>query len=184
MSNGIEKRFDAPGFIIDLRENGGGSEITAQDIAGLFANDEFVYAKTALRSGPGPADFSKLTDRIIRPTGGETRYDGSVVCLVGPNSVSSAEGFALMMKALPNCTLVGQPTRGASGNPAAVQLPNGVEVWFSRWKSLTPEGVCIEDLGVEPDIKVKSQRGSDAGYEKAIEILKQKNAQKKIDSTS
>jgi C-terminal processing protease CtpA/Prc len=174
LSNEIAQRFDAAGFIIDLRENTGGSELIAQDIAGLFANDEFVYAKSARRNGPKQSDFSQPADRILRPTGGKTGYDGPIVCLIGPNTVSSAEGFAMMMKALPNCTLVGQSTRGASGNPASIQLPNGVEVWYSRWKSLTPEETCIEGVGVEPHVQVQRKRNADPAYNKAIEILKQK----------
>lgn len=167
----ITKRFDAPGFIIDLRENGGGSEMIAQDIAGLFANDEFIYARSVRRNGDRTSDFSAPTDRVIRPSGIHKPFDGPVVCLIGPNTVSSAEGFALMMKAIPNCTVVGQPTRGASGNPAATDLPNGVQVWFSRWKSLTPDGDCIEEVGVQPDVKIQTKRSTDPAYEEAKKIL-------------
>jgi hypothetical protein len=175
MSKEIANRFDAPGFILDLRENVGGSELIAQDIAGLFTNDEVIYAKSVRRNGDKRSDFADPTDRILRPTAENEAFPGPIVCLIGPNTVSSAEGFALMMKAIPNCTLVGQPTRGASGNPAALHLPNGVEVWYSRWQSLTPDGVCIEDIGVEPAVKVTAKPGSDAAYEKAIEILRRKS---------
>ena len=39
-----------------------------------------------------------------------------VVCIIGPGCVSSGEGFAKMLAALPHVTLVGEPTRGSSGS--------------------------------------------------------------------
>lgn len=176
MTAEISKRLDAPGFILDLRNNSGGSEDVAQDIAGLFTADELVYAKSVRRNGADHADFSKPAARILRPTGQSQAYSGPIVCLIDENTVSSAEGFAMMMNVIPNCTLVGNPTRGASGNPAAIQLPNGVEVWFSRWKSLTPEGMCIEDVGVQPDVDVKPVNGKDAAFEKALQLLSAESA--------
>ena len=88
--------------------------------------------------------------------------------------MSSGEGFAMMFKALDHCQVVGQPTRGSSGNPAGVTLPNGVEPWFSRWIAMEADGTPIEDRGVLPDIKVEHDPGAtnDPTYEKAIEILK------------
>ena len=164
---------DAPGLILDIRQNNGGDERMARKIAGMFFDQETVYAKSVYRDADSDTGFEKPNSRMIRPTGNKT-FKGPIVCLIGPGTVSSAEGMAMMMKALPNCTLIGKPTRGASGNPRPVQLPNGVDVWYSRWQSQLPDGTPIEGVGIEPDIEVEHKQGSDRTYEKAIEILKAK----------
>jgi C-terminal processing protease CtpA/Prc len=167
----IEGQFDAPGMIVDLRANSGGAEIVGMEVASLFADRPRDYARQKFRSGPDHNDFAETERRRISPRQGTT-YAKPVVCLIGPGAISSAEGMALMFKALPHCTLIGKPTRGASGNPMPVQLPNGVDVYFSRWVSMELDGTPIENRGVLPDIDVEHKRGSDATYEKANDILK------------
>jgi C-terminal processing protease CtpA/Prc len=167
----IEAMFDAPGMIVDLRQNIGGSEPMAMEIASLFADATYVYARQKIRSGPGPSDLVETSPRQIAPRLGAVPYTRPIACLIGPGAVSSAEGFAMMMKALPQCALFGQPTRGASGNPAGVSLPNGVDVYFSRWLSLEADGTPIEDRGVLPDLEVQHKRGSDPTYTHAKKWL-------------
>ena len=173
----IVQRFDSPGLILDLRRNVGGSEEIAKEIAGLFVNRETTYAKSTYRTGDEPTEFGPEFERTFLPTK-QTSYKGEIVCLIGPGTVSSAEGLALMMKALPNCTLIGQSTRGASGNPRPIMLPNGVEVWYSRWKSLLPDGTCFEGVGIQPDIFVEHLQDFDPTFDKAVELLKSKTKNK------
>jgi len=165
--------FDAPGFLVDLRSNGGGAEPRAQQIAGLFAKERTLYARSKRRSGPNADDFREWPPRYFAPTVAEP-FTRPVVCLVGPGCVSSGEGFALMMKALDHVTLVGRPTRGASGNPRPVTLSNGVKVWFSRWVSMEPDGTPLEGRGILPDVEVEHVGAGDPTFDRAVEILRQK----------
>lgn len=164
---------DAPGFIVDLRSNGGGAEPRAAQIASLFADKRYLYARSKVRSGPEAGDFRESPPRHIGSATSEP-YTRPVVCLIGPGCVSSAEGFALMMKAMDHVTLVGKPTRGASGNPRAVTLSNGVRVWFSRWVSMEPDGTPIEGRGIQPDVEVEHTDPGDPTFDKAVEILREK----------
>ena len=166
----IDKLFATPGMIIDLRKNKGGAEPTAMALAGIFTNEQQIYARQKFRSGPSHSSFYETVPRAIQPRNNKT-YTKPMVCLIGPGAVSSAEGFALMMKALPHCQTVGQPTRGSSGNPSPVILPNGVEVFYSRWVAMDAEGTPIEDTGVEPDVKVEHKDGKDTAFDRAIELL-------------
>ena len=172
LQQAIGKLLETPGMIIDLRSNGGGDEPTAQSIASLFADKEYVYAKQKVRKGDG---FTKVYSRRLAPAKGNA-YAKPMVCLVGPRAMSSAEGFAMMFKALDHCQLVGQPTRGSSGNPGAVTLPNGVEVWFSRWVAMEVDETPIEGRGVMPDIKIEhdENQAQDPTYFKAVELLTRK----------
>ena len=166
----IEELFEAPGIVIDLRANSGGSEPLASHIAAMFADKRRTYAGALVRSGWNHADFERTGERYLDPKKG-TIYLRPVVCLIGPGCVSSGEGFALMMKCLPHVTLVGKATRGASGNPAPVALPNGVDVWYSRWISLLPDGTPLEEKGVPPDISVDHRGSGDPTFDAALKIL-------------
>lgn len=168
----IEKLFDAPGLIVDIRSNGGGNERVARGIASLFTDETLPYARQKFRTGSEANEFYETAPRTLEPRQGGDSYAGPVVCLIGPGAISSGEGMALMMAALPRCTLIGLPTRGSSGNPRPVALPNGVDVWYSRWVPMTPAGQPIEGVGVQPDIRVEHAAG-DPAWERALEFLRE-----------
>lgn len=168
----IDGMFDCEGLLLDLRANAGGDERQALAIAALFCDQPRVYAKASLRSGPRPADLGAPVERWIRPRDGP-RFLKPVVCLIGPGCVSSGEGFAKMMHALPHVTLAGQPTRGASGNPAPVDLPNGVTVHFSRWVDMLPDGTVTEGKGVAPDRPIPHEGQGDPTFVAGLELLRE-----------
>ncbi|MFQ5654404.1 MAG: S41 family peptidase [Planctomycetota bacterium] len=171
----MEGVLDAPGLIIDLRSNGGGNEAHAQQIAAIFTGKRLLYAKSLVRSGPDHNDFSRPRLRYIQPRRGKI-YERPMVCLIGRGCMSSGEGFALMMKALPQATLVGQPTRGASGNPQPLELPNGVTVHYSRWVALEADGGLFEGRGIAPDILVEHRGAGDPTFDAGIEALRKRLA--------
>ncbi|MDJ0523505.1 MAG: S41 family peptidase [Planctomycetota bacterium] len=164
--------FDTPGIILDLRVNGGGQEMWGQHLLGALADVPVYYATSRLRSGPGHDEFHTGAKRYVQPR--KERYRGPVIALVGPGCMSSGEAMAMMGRALTNVTLVGLPTRGSSGSPAPVALPNGVTVWYSRWISLFPDGTGFERRGVAPDVRVEHKAGTDTAFDKALELLKKR----------
>lgn len=173
----IHRLLDSPGLIVDSRVNSGGSEPIGQKLAGMFCDQECVYAIRKIRSGEKHSDFTEGSKTILRPWRlheKDMAYTNPIVCLQGAGAVSSGEGFTLMMKALPHCVTFGLPTRGASGNPSPIKLPNGVEVWYSRWLALDAQGNPIEDVGVAPDVVFDGAGEGDKTFDKAIEMLKQK----------
>ena len=173
----VAEILDAPGILIDLRRNSGGAEPVAQYIAGLFADRRRAYAGSVVRNGPEHDDFSEIHLRYIAARQNHESYTGPVVCLIGPGCVSSGEGMAMMFKCLPHVTLVGQPTRGSSGNPQPVPLPNGTDVWFSRWVAQLPDGTPIEGRGVPPDVLIEHREipaRLDTTFDEAVEILVRK----------
>ncbi len=162
---------EVPAIVIDLRVNGGGDERRAAALVGRFTDRALPYAQAKVRDGPAPDAYLEPWTRSFGPVG-EEPFSGPVVGLLGPGCLSSGEGMALMLAALPHVVLVGQPTRGASGNPAWVPLPNGYEVAFSRWVSLRLDGSSIEGEGIRPDVAVEHQAGSDRTLERARSVLR------------
>ena len=66
---------------------------------------------------------------------------------------SAANSFAVMMRALPNVTLVGDRTGGGSGMPMSSSLPNGWNVRYSACPMYDSNGQHTE-FGVDPDVWV------------------------------
>ena len=139
-------------LILDVRFNAGGDERLAAGIAGRFVEQPVVYARHRFRDASAPDGFSKPRSRTLNPA--RPGFRGRAVVLMGPTNVSSAEAFLLMMKQAPRCVLLGERSRGRSGNPKPVALANGVTVFLPSWVALTPEGEAIEGWGVAPDIAV------------------------------
>ena len=171
----VRSMSDAPGWLVDLRANSGGAEPGAAQIARLFNDQRRLYARSKVRSGPARDAFRETPARYLEPSSGDAILC-PVICLIGPGCVSSGEGFALMMKALDHVTLVGQATRGASGNPQPETLSNGVIVWFSRWISLQPDGTPIEGRGVPADIVLDHNGPGDSTFRQAVGILQKQVA--------
>jgi hypothetical protein len=169
----IDALADCKALILDVRANGGGNEQRAAPIAGRFTKEPVVYARSAYRDQLAAATdaFEAPIDRVLQPV---APFDGRrVVVLQGPHCVSSTEGFLAMMRALPNVTTIGLPSRGASGNPGPFDLVPGVKVWASRWRSLLPDGACIEGAGIAPQIVVDApHEKTDPTLERALAELR------------
>ena len=140
----------ADGLILDIRPNNGGNESIATKFASHFTGVSQIYGYYQYRNGPGHDDFDALESRTMEPAA-SNRFTGPAVCLIGPRCLSSAESFALMMRACPNVTLIGATTRGGSGAPEWFSLTNGVKYSVSRWIAYNADGEEIEDRGVAPD---------------------------------
>jgi hypothetical protein len=166
------KVADVP-LIIDVRANGGGAEPLAARFAGRFIMRPVCYAKHLRRRAGqviGPIE------RWLKPARAGWRFRGRIALLVGAGTVSSCESFVLMMRQVPGCRLIGQPTAGASGNPKPFDLGNGVVVLVPSWQDMDPDGNCLEGRGIEPDLPVgfESERfsGEDPVLAAALEFLR------------
>jgi len=172
----IGQHADAPGMVVDVRFNGGGSETLALDLAGCFIDDPVVYAKNVYRTPSTDSGFTEVLDRALEPNPGRPAYRGKIAVLSGPVVISSCEAFVLMMKQVPTATVFGDTTQGSSGNPKAYDLGNGVTVYLPSWKAMLPDGTEFEGVGVEPDVPVDTQpadfKQRDPVLEAALEHLR------------
>lgn len=149
----IRRAYPNRGLIIDVRPNGGGDEPMAQNFAGCFVDSPRVYGKNENRFD---GKFHGPYDRVLEPNRNGPHYRGKMAVLMGPRCVSSNESFLLMMKTAPGCKLIGEHSRGASGNPKPVRLANDVVVNLSSWRDMLPDGTCFEGVGIKPDIEVRT----------------------------
>ncbi len=83
-----------------------------------------------------------------------------------------------MLRQAKDCTVVGQPSYGSSGNPKPHEMPNGVMIFVPSWQDMTLDGKCFEGVGLAPDIEVtvnpKDLTRKDPILERALALLREK----------
>jgi len=81
------------------------------------------------------------------------------------------------MRQSPRCKLIGDVTKGSSGNPRPFDLGNGVTAFLSSWEDQLPDGTVIEGRGVTPDVPVETSlpelRKRDAVLNAALDALRE-----------
>lgn len=170
----LETLADARGLIIDIRNNGGGSDFISLAIASHFTDSAFTgYSKYA-RDGEG---FTEPRAVEVTPAEGERFTGRPVVLLTSSNTASAAESFTVMMSQLDNVTLVGETTHGIFSDRLQWLLPEGNVLSMSNEVYLTPDGEWLEGEGITPDIQVpfftvqERLTGTDSGLEAALAFI-------------
>jgi hypothetical protein len=148
----LESFRDDSVLIIDVRMNGGGNDSLATQVAGRFTGVAVLAEYTQGRSGPAPG-LTAPQPHWLTPRGPWT-FQGRVALLVGRGCFSSNESFVAMMRELPNVTVMGDTTGGASGNPGSVTLGGGWSVMVPRTIIQTAQHAIIEWQGIPPDTVV------------------------------
>ena len=154
----LERFRTAPMLILDVRMNGGGNDQPAFEIAGRFAPRSVVTGYVRYRNGPSHSDFGPPQQRVLNPRGA-WQYSGAVRLLIGRLCASSNETFIAAMQQLPNVTLVGDRTAGASASPGTFPLAMGWSYTVSRWIEYTAADQVIEDIGISPHVFVAAGPG-------------------------
>ncbi len=174
----IAELADTKAMVIDVRPNSGGDELLAQKVAAWFVEGTKVYAKNRYRDRSGLDGFGPILERSITGNGADRRYDKPIAVLTSRYVMSSNESFVMMLQQAKDCTVVGQPTFGSSGNPKPFDLGNGITAIVPSWQDLRLDGTPFEGEGLKPDVLVactaKDLETGDPILERALEILRGK----------
>ena len=144
--------FDAPGLILDLRGNGGGSTFISDPIAGRFLDRPFTYGRDHFRARLPQRGWRAHFDYRIKPRG--PIYTGPLVLLTDALNASTAENFIVALVDSGRARTVGQTSAGSSGNPVRFRLPGGGWARFSTGDFRRNDGTRIEGVGIAPDVPV------------------------------
>ena len=84
----------------------------------------------------------------------ENFLDMPMAVLVNGDSYSAAEFFAAALQEYEAAIVVGEHTCGKGHFQTTYQLSDGSAVALSIGRYYTPKGVCLEGVGIEPDVPV------------------------------
>lgn len=159
------------GLVIDLRTNGGGSDLFGLALARRLASSSHVAYEVRARIDPADASAFGSTETIMVEPSRRPGFDGPVAVLLGRDTVSAGETAALALRDQPDVTLIGEPSQGAFSSVLNHFLPNGWLLGLPNEHYLTESGERFDVVGIPPDIEVEVFSNADltAGRDSALD---------------
>lgn len=163
---------DTKGIILDLRYNPGGSDDIALAYAGYFTDRARHGFSKSTRTATG---YTAPFEVTLEPAGTH-HLDQPVVVLTSGFTGSAAEIFTMLMRDLPQVTIMGTPTSGGLSDIGNFTLPNGWELGLSHQRYVSTDGISYEGDGIPPDVMVTpdvdaARNGTDTILQSAITRL-------------
>ena len=158
----LEKQ-NIKGLIIDLRNNPGGIIDVVAEIADTIL-PEGLITYTVDKYG---------NRRDILSAEGE--LDMPVAVLVNGGSASASELLAGALQDRKKGIIIGTQTFGKGIVQGLYSLSDGSGLKITIQKYYTPNGVCINGIGITPDYVIENDVNEDLQYNKAMELLKTKD---------
>ncbi len=131
-------------LIIDVRNNTGGYLSSCTNIIELFLEkNKLMYS---IKSKTSSEKFKDKTD---------TKRDYPIVVLVNGGSASASEILAGALKYSYGATLIGTKTYGKGKVQSTDTLEDGTMIKYTSARWLMPNGTCIDEIGITPDVNIE-----------------------------
>lgn len=152
----IDKLFsgfsEMEALIIDLRFNMGGSgDLVLEFMSRLITEKQLAYSYQVRFGDYDEFDNSVL--KYIEPCG-IPFLNKPIIVLTSNNTVSAGDFQAMLLKSLPNVTVMGETTFGIFSEGIPKSLPNGWIVTLSTQRLYSKTGEFFEQIGVSPHVEV------------------------------
>lgn len=156
----------ADAIIIDLRKNGGGSEL------GLYWSSYFLKENTHLTGTYERRTDSKTELKTVSVKGNE-RLSMPIFILTSNRTFSAAEAFAYDLQSRKRAIIIGEITGGGAHPVDFMRLPKGYGLIVPYAESINPITKSNwEGVGVIPDIKTTQEESFKKAKELAIVAAK------------
>lgn len=178
--------MQAKALIIDVRNNGGGATVFANNILAHLTNKAIPGALSILRNDEAqaraqgmPAIMWQRPLSIEGSTGSSNPvFTGKVAVLTGPKTFSAGEDFVLAFNALKRGITVGEITAGSTGQALTFSLPGGGSARVCIKRDMLPDGTDFVGTGIRPSVHATSspdalRAGRDPVLERAMAELQQ-----------
>ena len=135
------------GYVLDLRNNGGGLLTAAIDVSDAFLERGEIVSQR----GRKPEQIQRYSAKPGDLTGGLP-----VVVLVNYGSASASEIVAGALKDHERATIVGLTSFGKGSVQTVIPLRQGQDgaLSITTARYYTPSGASIQKIGIEPDLEV------------------------------
>jgi carboxyl-terminal processing protease len=161
------EREGVDGYVLDLRNDPGGSLLSAENAARAFTAGVLGTEVT------GKGRPERLVTRGAPLTG------KPLIVLINGGTASAAEMLAAALHDLHRAVLVGSPSFGGGLTQAYIPLSDGYGVFVPNGELLTPNGRALKPEGILPDLNVAGDflpgkriaTRHDAQFQRAIAVL-------------
>lgn len=136
---------DTDGLILDIRNNQGGHDAIALEVANYFADKTVLAVKKQAVTPAGmgvPVRYQVLKNN--------SAYTKPVYLLTSQMTVSAGEVLAMTLEQFDHIHTVGEPTSGALSDILTFTLPNGWEIGLSNEVYRNAQGKAFELTGIVP----------------------------------
>jgi len=163
-------------IILDLRNNFGGDDATAEAIAGRFSDGEHFIYTIQERNGPNHSDFTEKKSYYTVSKGSE-HFAKPLIVLTDRITISAAEILLLHLNSFSQVTQIGDTTAGDFSDVGMRRfLPNGWQFQYSIMMYLMPDGSSLDGIGHIPDVQIRNtvsdiQSDNDLVFEKSVKYL-------------
>ena len=130
-------------IIIDLRDNPGGSLGAIIAIADMLMDDGIITY--TIDRDNNREDYKASGKGVTLP----------IIVLVNEYSASASEMLAGALRDNGYATVIGTTTYGKGLVQGVYELEDGSGIRITIAKYYTPAGICIQDIGVVPDIEIE-----------------------------
>ncbi|MDO5737721.1 MAG: S41 family peptidase [Eubacteriales bacterium] len=137
-------------LVIDLRNNPGGyvSEVTS-----IL---DYMLPKGLLATAKGRRDGEEFSEEWTANSAAKIPNSLDIYVLVNENSASASELLSGVMQYYERATIIGRTTWGKGVGSISFDLDDGSGVQITNFHYYLPNGVCIQDIGITPDIEVET----------------------------
>ena len=160
-------------LILDLRDNPGGTVVSAVAIADLFIDEGNIVTE----------DYKNKKDIVEKATDGHIKMSYPFVILINESSASASEIVSGALKDHGKAVLIGENTFGKGLINQAFQIDSKSSIVLSVAQYETPNGTKIHGVGIAPDVEIpfdynKSiltlERENDIQLKAAVDYIKEK----------
>ena len=149
ISSLLEKKID--GLIVDVRGNPGGLLIACVKITDLFLPKGKLIVSTKGKSEGQNVEFLARNEALYP-------MDMPLVVLINGGSASASEIFAGAMQDWHRGVILGTKSFGKGSVQTVLPLSDGSGIRLTTAKYYTPNGRCIDEIGLVPDVVLEMTR--------------------------
>lgn len=152
-------------LIIDVRDNTGGYLDTATSVISMF-----------LEKGKKIYSLNYKNKNIEYKDETSEHRNYNIIVLTNENSASASEVLAAALKESYGAKIVGKKSFGKGKVQQVMNLEDGSMVKYTSAYWLTPNGTCIDQVGITPDYQIENDNNESNKIDKqldyAINLLK------------